>query len=236
MLQLYTPVPCESELSYNEKLQKKVRQVAAASTEERAKGIPTLPEKLYYDMLPQYPGYENDVRKLPVGINVETLEIQYLNVEKEPGLIIGEGGMGRTNTLCNALKHLHRNNVENIYVFDSQKGDLAFCRTQENVHYTAFSGAYEAVFAELEAELAERKSSYEKAKETDPYLTNAAFSKELPPVFVLVDVVQNLYEGLDAKKMIGKLEVLEEMLSYGFHLVASSEPEKGFFGRRNFLK
>ena len=200
LMQLYAPVPCESELAYNELLKERIREVAQASTEERAKGIPTLPEKLYYEMLPQYPGYEEKAGRLPVGINVETLEVKYLEVEKEPGLVIGEGGMGRTNTLCNVLKHIHRQNAAvSIYLFDSPKGDLAFTKAWEGVHYTSFGGDYEQAFTDLETMVEER------------------------PVYIVIDVVQSLYESLEEKGLGKRLAVIEEALACGAYLIAASD-------------
>ncbi len=183
-------MPCESELAYNELLKERIREVAQASTEERAKGIPTLPEKLYYEMLPQYPGYEEKAGRLPVGINVETLEVKYLEVEKEPGLVIGEGGMGRTNTLCNVLKHIHRQNAAvSIYLFDSPKGDLAFTKAWEGVHYTSFGGDYEQAFTDLETMVEER------------------------PVYIVIDVVPKPVRSLRGKGTWQQgLRLIEEAL------------------------
>lgn len=207
LMQLYAPVPCESELVYNELLKERIRKVAEASTEERAKGIPTLPEKLYYEMLPQYPGYEEHAGRLPVGIDVETLEVKYLEVEKEPGLVIGEGGMGRTNTLCNVLKHIHRQNASaSVYLFDSPKGELAFTKAWEGVRYTSFGGDYEQAFTELEALVEERKMALKKS-----------------PVYILIDVVQSLYEGLEERGLGKRLAVIEDALACGVYLIAASD-------------
>ena len=209
LMQLYVPVPCENELTYNELLKERIRRVAEVSTEERAKGIPTLPEKLYYEMLPQYPGYEEHPGRIPVGIGVETLEVKYLEVEKEPGLVIGEGGMGRTNTLCNVLKHIRcQNAAAGIYLFDSPKGDLAFAGAWEGVRYTSFGGDYEQVFAELEVEAAKRKETP---------------GTDQSPLYILIDVIQSLYEGLEEKGQGKKLAVIEEALACGAYLIVSSD-------------
>lgn len=223
MMQVYLPVSGENELLYNERLKEKIQKVAQASTQQKAKGIPTLPQNLYYDMLKAYPAYENHLTKLPVGIEEESLAVRYLDVEKEPGLIIGEGGMGRTNALCNILRHLQGYEGVRLYVFDAKKGDLAFSRTQKGVHYVAFGGAYEEAFSRLEGELAERKQAVERGKEKDPGLPQAAFVKEWPPLFVLIDVVQELAEALEEKRLWDRLELLEELLSYGLYLAATSQ-------------
>ena len=204
VMQLYTPVSCESELIYNERLQDLVHRIAQASTEEPAKGIPTLPEKLYYDMLPQYPGYEKEAGRLPVGIDVETLEVKYLETGKEPGLIIGEPGMGRTNALQNVLRHLEGQEQAKVYIFDSPKGDLASYNTGEKVHYMPYGSDYSAAFDDLEQQLAAGKEAFGE-------------------IYVLIDVIQNFYEGLEAQKLTSRLAVLETALSQGLHLVVTSD-------------
>lgn len=224
LMQLYAPVPCESELAYNELLKERIREVAEASTEERAKGIPTLPEKLYYEMLPQYPGYGETAGRLPVGIDVESLEVKYLEVEKEPGLVIGEGGMGRTNTLRNVLKHIHQHNTAaEVYLFDSPKGDLTYARAWAGVHYTSFGGDYEQAFTDLEAMVEERKKMLEAAKEVQEYPTGDSSATEQSPIYILIDVVQSLYESLEEKGLSKRLTVIEEALACGVYLIASSD-------------
>ena len=42
-----------------------------------------------------------------LGIDMESLEVSILELEKEPGLNIGEAGMGKTTMLKNVLQHLH---------------------------------------------------------------------------------------------------------------------------------
>lgn len=108
--------------------------------------------------------------------------------------------MGRTNTLCNVLKHIHRQNAAvSIYLFDSPKGDLAFTKAWEGVHYTSFGGDYEQAFTDLETMVEER------------------------PVYIVIDVVQSLYESLEEKGLGKRLAVIEEALACGAYLIAASD-------------
>lgn len=112
-------------------------------------------------MLGQYPGYENNPKKIPVGIDMESLEVRFLELEKEPGLIIGEAGMGRTTMLKNVLQHLHTQKAEKVYIFDSPKGDLALYDDRENISYAAHGSESLKLLEELSAELAARKEDFE---------------------------------------------------------------------------
>ena len=223
VMQLYTPVSCEDEIQYNENLQKLVHEICEASSEEPAKGIPTLPEKLLYEMLGQYPGYENNPKKIPVGIDMESLEVRFLELEKEPGLIIGEAGMGRTTMLKNVLQHLHTQKAEKVYIFDSPKGDLALYDDRENISYAAHGSESLKLLEELSAELAARKENFENEKQKDPRLTINAFAQKCQPIYILVDIIQNLYDLLNEEKKVSQMDILEELLSYGGYLVATSE-------------
>lgn len=216
IMQLYTPVPYENEISYNEKLQSVIKKIAEMSTEQRAKGIPTLPEVLHYDMLSNYPEYEHALTKLPVGIDTVDLEVKYLDLQQEPALIIGTRGMGRTNTLKNVLRHI---NEHRVYLFDGKKGDLIEYSSQENIQYAGNADAIATVMEKLKEEIQERVSSHENVG--DSKLTLKAYGQSLEPVFILIDVVQELYEALDND--IEKIDVFADAVLCGMYVVVTAD-------------
>lgn len=217
LMQLYTPVPCESELGYNEKLQEKVRQVAAASTEERAKGIPTLPEKLYYDMLHQYPGYEKSLWKLPVGIHAETLEAKSLNLSEGIALILGGAGSGKTNTVRTLIKMAGNSKV---FIFDGADGVLKSYETPGKIDYANTKETVQQQIKQILNLLEERKEEYEEAKIDNPSLTTKDFANTQEPVYIVIDNVQELLEITGDKTCFDELR---EALKYGFCMVVTSD-------------
>lgn len=216
VMQLYTPVPCENELSYNESLKTLICEIADNSTEERAKGIPTLPEELYYDMLPEYPGYENTLMKIPVGIDTEELEVQYLDLMQGLALIIGTAGMGRTNTLKNVLWHLRGHK---IYLFDAKNGGLKGYEQMKGIIYTGDESTVEGVIRELEEEVKKRREAYD--EQIGIGITLKEYGRSLEPVYIVVDVVQELQERLGSDDK--KLDVLADAVLSGMFVIAVSD-------------
>ena len=139
-----------------------VSTMAKKSTEKKAKGIPVLPEELHFSQLPEYPGYEEmvgedtinedregttgisteetktSISQIPIGIETEQLNVVGLDVSKDPALIIGEGGMGRTNVIKCTLKYIteHVKNAK-IFVFDTASMKLRSFSSMENIDYAS---------------------------------------------------------------------------------------------------
>lgn len=212
-MQLYTAVAFENEISYNANLQALIKQIREASSEEKAKGIPTLPDELYYDMLPDYPAYEYSLTMLPVGIDVVDLEVKYLDVKKEPALIIGNSGMGRTNTLRNILHHLAG---QQICLFDNKSGDLMAYANQANLHYAGVGNAKELLKVVKEVITKITKLYEDTPNQT---LTLKAFGQSLKPVFIIIDGVQELNESLGDEN----IDVLAEAVQCGVYVIVTAD-------------
>lgn len=217
LMQLYAPVPCESELAYNELLKERIRKVAEASTEERAMGIPTLPEKLYYEMLPQYPGYEEHAGRLPVGIDVETLEVKYLNLQDGPGLVLGGPESGKTNTVRTLLK---QEEDAKIYIFDGQEGKLRSYEYAGQSCYANTKEGIERLREEITGLADERKEEYEEARIDDVTLSLKDFSAGLEPIYIVIDHIQEILELAGDKAVF---DPLRDVLKYGFYLLVTSD-------------
>lgn len=215
IMQLYTPASCESELIYNANMKSLIQKISETSTEEKAKGIPTLPEELYYDMLPNYPGYQEEGTKLPVGIEVENLDIQYFDIKAEPALIIGNGGTGRTNVLKNVLRHI---SGRKIYLFDAKNANLRMYEKAENITYVNTKEQTLSALEEIEKEIEERKEEY--IILPDKSLTLKEYGQSLEPVYIIVDVVQELQETLGSDE---KLDILAEAVQCGIYVIATSD-------------
>ncbi len=216
VMQLYTPVPCKDELSYIDNLKKLVRKVEETSSEERAKGIPILPEELYYSMLPEYPGYREALTELPIGIEVENLDVQYLNVRNETALIIGMGGMGRTNTLCNILRHIQG---QKVYLFDAKNMNLRMYENESGIVYAGDEKTIMLALQEIKEETDRRREQYE--QQEDIRITLKEFGQSLKPVFVIVDIVQELHERLGGDD--GKLDILADAAKSGIYVIATAD-------------
>jgi len=215
LMQLYTPVSCEDELSYNREIKVLIQKVADVSSEERAKGIPILPEVLYYEGLSEYPNYKEEITKIPVGIEMERLEIQYLDAG-EVAFVLGIAGSGKTNVLKNALHHIAGYKV---YLFDADNAGLRAYEEKENIHYAGNGEAREMLLQDIEQEIAVRKSEYE--KQADFKILFKEYGQSLEPIFIAIDAVQDLQEYLDEEA--DKLDIFAEASQAGIYIIVTAD-------------
>lgn len=226
VMQLYTPVVFEDETSYNKNLKELVREIAEKSSEEKAREIPVLPDELTLSNLPSYPGYVQQKRftALPVGIDKDSLEVYYLDMTGHPAFVFGSPKMGRTNMVrC----FLELAGDSEIYVFDNKSGALADTAGRENVHYAGSAEEADAGIEAIRSLISQRREDYEEARIDDNSLRMDEFVKNLPPVYIAVDQMQDVYELLGEDT--AKLDIFEEASRTGMYVLVTS----GFKVRRN---
>lgn len=217
LMQLYTPVSCEDELIYNQELKVLIQRIADASTEERAKGIPVLPEILHYDMLSQYPGYQDDKTLLPIGIDIDTLEVKYLDFRDSPALVIGASATGKTNTVKTLMRHVAG---QKVYVLDNEEGMLRMYAGQDGVQYANTKSGAEELLGSIRSIAEDRRELYEESRIEDVTLTPKAFCQTMEPVYIVLDSLQQIYEMVGDN---GTFDVLAEAVKFGFLVLATSD-------------
>lgn len=221
MMQIYTPVPFETDVDYISNLKVLINNISQTSTEPRAKGIPMLPEQLLMNMLPQYPDYVRTPEKFPVGIDSEVLEVQYLNLCETPAFVIGSIGSGKTNIVRNLLKFVKAEGGYETYLFDSGNGLLSVYQQERYVKYAYETNGAKALLEEIRDELKVRKEEYEEAKIDDITLMPKAFGCTQKPVYIIIDGLQPLYEMLGEKNE--DMDILAEAVQFGFYVLVTSE-------------
>ena len=223
-----------------------VSTMAKKSTEKKAKGIPVLPEELHFSQLPEYPGYEEmvgedtinedregttgisteetktSISQIPIGIETEQLNVVGLDVSKDPALIIGEGGMGRTNVIKCTLKYIteHVKNAK-IFVFDTASMKLRSFSSMENIDYASGKEQSIASLEKLKVLIEDRKIAYNLQKESNPMMSIKEYGLKQTPTFVVIDIVQELYENVGEDNE--KIDVLKEALDVGIFVIASAD-------------
>lgn len=218
MLQLYTPVEFQAEVDYTRNLQELIRRMSAASTEKKAPEIPMLPENLYYAMLPSYPGYLDTQHLLPIGIDTDSLEIQYLNLAEGPGLVLGGIGSGKSNTVKTLLQRVTGGQ---IFILDGTNGILGQYQAKENVIYANAKDTIIQSLQKVDEMIKLRQEEYEDAKIDDISLIAKKFCQTLEPVYILIDSLQDLYEQLDEDNE--KIDILCEAIQYGCYVLVTSD-------------
>ena len=131
MMQIYTPVPYSSGLEYNQNLQELIGKIAGSSTEEKAVGIPVLPEQFRVGMLKNYGAAE----PADVYLGLEKQRVYRIGIQTTdtPFLIIGPVRSGKSNTVRMMLQQMLH--FERIYVFDAKTYELQDMQKYENVMY-----------------------------------------------------------------------------------------------------
>lgn len=222
MMQLYTPVVFSTELEYMSRVKQLIQMITTQSSEQKAMGIPILPEVLYYDKLSMYGKYLQNVKYIPVGIDVENLQIQYLNVEDGPRLIIGLNGMGRTNTLKNVLQHILQYK-QTTFLFDAKNRGLEQFENNTNLSYAADGEQIKEHMMKISMMLQERKADFEQKHQADSTVTLRDYGGAVTPVFVLIDVIQELVERMTELGLVELLDQLEDSYRYGVYVITTAD-------------
>jgi len=191
--------------------------VADVSSEERAKGIPILPEVLYYEGLSEYPGYKDDKSLLPIGIDMDTLAVNYLDFKEAPALVIGGSTSGKTNTAKTLIKVA---SGSKLYIFDSEEGLLREYQQNDGVNYANTQDGAKEQLNIIRDIVEERKEVYEEERIDDVSLTPKAFSKKLEAIYIVLDSVQQVHEMVDDNDVF---DVLVEAAKFGFFVTATSD-------------
>lgn len=231
VMQLYTPVVFETEKEYNEKLKALIFELDQKSSEEKAKEIPVMPEELTVSMLPSYPGYEKTNRKVPIGLDTDTLQMYYLSMEQTPAFVIGNAKTGKTNVIKNMLSMV---SGEKVYLFDNKSHELAAYQSRENVVYASDKSTVADALKQIEEDIFERKEAYEEAKLDDVSLSIESFAKTLPPIYVMVDMLQELYDNVAEDNSM--IDILEEAVRYGIYVLVTSEFKVKKMTRSKFIE
>ena len=217
LMQLYTPVSCEDELVFNQEIKGLVEKVANASSEEKAKGIPVLPEVLYYENLSEYPGYQKDITLLPLGIDIDTLDISYLDLKEAPALVVGGQGKGKTNTVKTLMKQIKG---QKVYVFDNADGMLRAYAQEDGVSYANSNESVKELLGEINEIIEERKELYDEARIDDVTLSAKNFAQALDRYYVVIDSLQQIYEMVNDDAVF---DTFAEAVKFGFLVLATSD-------------
>lgn len=190
-----------------------------------------MPEELTVSMLPSYPGYEKTNRKVPIGLDTDTLQMYYLSMEQTPAFVIGNAKTGKTNVIKNMLSMV---SGEKVYLFDNKSHELAAYQSRENVVYASDKSTVADALKQIKEDIFARKEDYEEAKLDDVSLSIESFAKTLPPIYVMVDMLQELYDNVAEDNSM--IDILEEAARYGIYVLVTSEFKVKKMTRSKFIE
>ena len=162
------------------------------------------------------------VTQIPIGIETEQLNVVGLDISKEPALIIGESGMGRTNVVKCTLEFITKHVKETqIFIFDTTSMNLRNYSNLDNIKYATGKEQSVLLMEKLKELIENRKVTFEAQRESNLLMSIKEYGLKQTPVFVVIDIVQELYENLDGDKE--KLDILKEALDVGIFVIASAD-------------
>jgi S-DNA-T family DNA segregation ATPase FtsK/SpoIIIE len=146
MMQIYTPVPMEGDISYANNVGALVDGIKECYSGARVEGLRILPEVLDYALLKKYAGAP-ERGLLPLGLDFKEVEVQALSMSNPIHLIIGTSASGKTNVLRLCLESLE--DAERILLIDSREMELARYQGRENITYCSNQKQMEGILTEL---------------------------------------------------------------------------------------
>ena len=219
VMQLYTPVMFESDIEYSEKIKELVSKIADMCKEERAVGVPVLPEIVEYSELSKYPKYKKDASKAPIGIDADSLEVQYIDLSEPLQVIVGGNQTGKTNALKLIIEAMRENT---IYLSDSSDMELYSYNDYENVNYIEDNEKMQKFIEEIRVLTEERENAFLAEKQNNPTLLARLYYSALPPIYVVADLLQEFIEKID-KTGSGAHDILLKSMTVGVHFVITTE-------------
>ena len=92
--------------------------------------------------------------------------------------------------------------------FDNKSHELAAYQSRENVVYASDKSTVADALKQIKEDIFARKEDYEEAKLDDVSLSIESFAKTLPPIYVMVDMLQELYDNVAEDNSM--IDILEE--------------------------
>ena len=226
LMQVYSPVMYETGLQYNKNLLALIKQIANASTEEKAKGIAVLPEQLRLNMLPEYEiGAVSDIC---LGLEKQNVKRFGILTADTPFLIVGPVRSGKSNACRMLLNQMQR--FEKIYLFDGKNYELQDIGERENVAYIDGEETLNECIGALTELIEKRKAD---CLEKRGKLSAAQYYLTLPKYCVFIGELSDFSDFIkEDKKVVSTIMeaaeagILVVMSGHSAHMPARNETAK----------
>ncbi len=216
IMQIYTAVPFEDEISYIENIKAAVGKINEAYPGIRAPKIPILPETLGYSQLEDYDTVETDP-EIILGLEVEEVQKEGMYRMQSPFVIVGDSGRGKTNALKGILNQIAEE--QTVYVFDSQNRELNSYRNCSCTTFVQTEEELAAFLDEMKYIGESRSEEFADALSKDPELSVKDFLEDQQPVYVVVDRADEFVEMVNEDYEDTIVEILEKASDMGVMII-----------------
>ncbi|MCM1497817.1 MAG: type VII secretion protein EssC [Clostridium sp.] len=224
-LQMYTVADSHDLLTYMDTVKQYVEGVDNAYTGVRPKEIPMLPDELTRSGFAAYI-QDHDSRMVPIGLNEETVEVEYIDLSLYKQIIIGPSQSGRTNLLKVILDNIALEIP--VYLIDIKDGELMMYQENENVTYVSGTEGLQDFGNSMRGYIEEREQEYEIAKQTEPMLVARQYYGNLKPVVVLVEDWDSFAESMEDIDLEETAETIKQLADYGITVIATTVKMQGY--------
>lgn len=114
---------------------------------------------------------------------------------------------------------------ERIWLIDNESRTSAGFSERKDLVYGADYITVSAMLKEIEREISVRKEDYEDARLDNVAMTLQEFTQQTKPMYVVVDIIQELYAMLGKEGKTEEMDVLEEASRWGIYVIVTSEPK-----------
>ena len=223
IMQIYTAVPFEDEITYMENLKEAVGQINDSYPGEHAPKIPVLPETLRYEQMEEYPEAENGA-DIMLGLDVEEVRRDGMMTTQSPFIIIGDSGKGKTNALKCILRQIAEG--ERLYLFDSRNRELNAYKNNSGVSYIQTEEEIAEFVTEMQDIGNSREEEFTAALGENPELTMREFISWQSPVYVVADGADEFVEKLNEEYEDEITGILEKAASMGVTIIMTVHSAK----------
>lgn len=235
VMQIYTAVPFEDEISYIENIKAAVKKINEAYPGIRAPKIPILPESLRYSQLEDYEvaGTEPEII---LGLEVEEVQREGMNRMQSPFVIIGDSGRGKTNVLKCILNQITEE--PSVYIFDSQNRELNVYKNSSCATFVQTEEELAAFLDEMKYIGESRSEEFADALANNPELSVKEFLEYQQPVYVIVDKADEFVEMVNEDYEDTIVEILEGASNMGVTIIFGVHATRfhGYDGLTSWIK
>ena len=184
IIQIYSSYSMKSDDEYVDGVKRIVNGINDVYTGNRPKAIKMMPNELNKDILDNYVDENAGSNLIPIGLDLDDVNCQYIDLLKGRQLLVGSTASGRTNLLKLILSN--RNDSIKTYIVDDKSLELYSFRDKKSVDYIHNLDGVKMFLEEMRSLIEERQLAFIKEQELNPSMLPKLFFASLPSVLVVV--------------------------------------------------
>ncbi len=222
LMQMYSMVDFNNEVEYSENIKKLIGMIVEKYPNVRAPRIPILPERFSYDMIHNYEE-QLDAYDIPLGLDMEAVELRGLKRQNSPFIIVGETAKGKTNMLKVILNEIDK--MSKVFLFDSKAMGLYSYQGNNNIEYIQDEEDFSEFVESIEDICEERQELLKESIANNQVMLPKDFFGRLEPIYIIIDEVDDFIEkGKPFEKTL--LELVKKAAECGVIIISTTNAGK----------